>query len=129
MSASTQPLGRAQRWGLLLLAAFFVVFGVLVEVRSAFMQRHMTDLQVYLRAAWAVRAGQDFYAVTDDNFWHYHYPPLLAILLTPLADAPPGAERSWQVPFPVTVAVWYLLGLACLVFAVHTLAAAVEQTE
>ena len=37
----------------------------------------MTDLHVYLRAAWAVRAGADIYDVVDDNRWHYQYPPSL----------------------------------------------------
>ena len=50
----------------------------------------MTDLQVYLRAAWAVRSGADLYTIIDDNQWHYHYPALFAILMTPLADPPAG---------------------------------------
>ena len=40
------------------------------------------------------KKGGDLYGITDDNHWHYHYPPLLAILLTPLADPPAGASRS-----------------------------------
>ena len=69
--------------------AFLLAFGVLVEIRSAYMRRRMTDLNCYLRAAWAVRqGGADLYHVFDDNGWHYNYPPLFAILLTPLADPP-----------------------------------------
>src|SRR5262245_17109635 len=78
------------------------VVGIVVEVRSAYLTRRMTDFQVYLRAAWAVRTGADVYAVQDDNHWHYNYPPLFAILLVPLADAPPGtAPLTGGVPFAV----------------------------
>jgi hypothetical protein len=96
-------------------------------MRSAFMQRRMTDLGVYLRAAWAVRVGENIYDITDDNKWHYQYPPLFAILMVPLADPPGGADRSWALPYPVSVAIWYVVGIACLVFAVHSLASAIER--
>jgi hypothetical protein len=121
-----------RRWhtlGLLALALTVVVFGVVVEVRSAFLKRRMTDLQVYLRAAWAVRAGEDLYAVQDDNRWHYHYPPLFAVLLAPLADAPPGAAPLvGRVPFAVSVGLWYAFSVGCLWLSVHGLARALEET-
>jgi hypothetical protein len=111
------------------LALAFVVFGVIVEARSAFLRRPMTDLQVYLRAAWAVRTGEDMYAVLDDNEWHYHYPPLLAIALAPLADPPRGAAPlAGAVPFAVSAALWYVFGVGCLWAAVHGLARALEET-
>jgi hypothetical protein len=110
------------------LALAALLFGVLVEVRSCFLSRRMGDLDCYLRAAWAVRTGRDLYAVTDEHRWHYNYPPLLAILLVPLADPPPGADRSGMVPYPVAVAIWYLFNLACVALSVHWLASAVEQT-
>jgi hypothetical protein len=116
-----------QRWGLMLCIAAVVLFGILVELRSAYLQRRMGDLGVFLRTAWAVRTGQDIYAVTDSNGYHYHYPPLFAILLTPLADPPLGADRSWTVPYPITVAVWYVVSLLCLVSAVHWLARTLEE--
>ncbi len=126
------PFRGLRRWHRLALGALalaVVVFGVVVEVRSAFLRRPMTDFQVYLRAAWAVRAGTDVYAVTDDNHWHYHYPLPLAILLTPLADAPPdAAPLVSHVPFAVSVALWYALSIACLWFSVHWLARALEET-
>jgi hypothetical protein len=112
--------------GLWALLATFVAFSFLAELRGAFLQRPMTDLQVYLRAAWAARAGEDIYTVTDDNHWHYHYPPLLAILAVPLADAPPGADRTGLLPFAVSVGVWYWLSVACLVAGIHVLASALE---
>ena len=79
-------------------------------------------------AGWAVRADADLYAVTDDNGFHYHYPPLLAILAAPLADAPAGGDRHGMLPYSVSVAVCYLLNLFFLAFAVHHLARALEKT-
>jgi hypothetical protein len=130
-SAASGPAGltRGQRYGLVALCLGFLVLGLLTEMRSAFLKRHMTDLQVYLRAAWAVRTGHDFYSVTDDNEWHYHYPPLFAILLTPFADAPAGEEPfTAPIPFAATVALWYLFSLACLAVSVHWLAGALEES-
>ncbi len=96
MSQNPAAFDPLQRWekvcvGLLLASA--VVFGGLVENKSAFLNRRMGDLGCYLRAAWAVRAGVDMYGLTEDNGWHYNYPPLYAILLTPLAD-PPARDTS-----------------------------------
>jgi hypothetical protein len=103
-------------------------FSAIVELRSAFLKRPMTDLQVYLRAAWAVRADADLYATTDDNGWHYHYPPLLAILLSPLADPPADHPGDRLVPFWLSVAIWYWISVACLFWGVHTLAGALEKS-
>jgi hypothetical protein len=116
-----------QRCGLILIVAF-LLFGILVEIRAAFLQRRMGDLDVFMRTAWAVRAGEDIYTATDPNGFHYHYPPLLAILLVPLADPPPGADAAWTLPYPATVAVWYAVSVLCLLLAVHGLASALEQT-
>ena len=122
-----ERLSLSQMLGLATLAAAFVVFSFVVEFRSVFLQRHMTDLQVYLRAAWAARTGGDIYGITDDNHWHYHYPPLPALLAMPLADAPPDADRSGILPFAVSVAVWYWLSVLCLLAGVHILAKAVDR--
>jgi hypothetical protein len=120
---------RAQRALVAALVVAFVVLGVVVEVRSAFLRRRMTDVGCYLRAAWAVRAGADVYSVTDDNGWHYNYPPLLAILIAPLADAPPGQPAVTALPFPVSVAVWYWASVAAFVLAVHMIASALEAAS
>ncbi|MHB1425277.1 MAG: glycosyltransferase family 87 protein [Gemmataceae bacterium] len=122
-----EPLRRAERCAL---AAFFLIlalFAVLVEHRSALQHTRKGDLNVFLRAGWAVRSGANLYAVTDDNGFHYHYPPLLALLVAPLADAPAGADRTNMVPYAVSVAVCYLLNLLLLAFAVHQLARALER--
>jgi hypothetical protein len=120
------PLARWERVGLIGLLVVFVAFGGVVELRGALLKRRMTDFGVYVRAAWAVRAGGDIYAVTDENHWHYHYPPLFAVLLMPLADPPPGADAAGTVPFAVSVAVWYVLSLVCLWLSAHWVAAALE---
>lgn len=122
-------LSRWEKCALWALPVIVVLFGGLVELRSAFLKRRMGDLTCYLRAAWAVRTGADLYAVTDDNGWHYNYPPLLAILLVPLADPYPDADRAGMMPFPVSVAVWYVFNVLCLAAAVHGLASALERTS
>jgi alpha-1,2-mannosyltransferase len=122
------PLRRGEQFALLALFAAFVVFAGLVEFRSAFQHTRKGDLNVFLRAGWAIRAGVDPYAVTDDNGFHYHYPPLLAILAAPLADPPAGAERAAMLPYAVSVAVCYVLNVLFLAFAVHRLAGALEET-
>ncbi len=122
-------LSKWQRRGLLLFTLLIIGFGVLTEVRSVYLKRRMGDLGCYLRAAWAVRAGADLYAVSDDNGWHYNYPPLLAILAVPLADAPPGVDRAGLLPYAVSVGVWYAGCVLCLFMAVHMLAGALEKTS
>jgi hypothetical protein len=86
----------------------------------------MTDLGCYTRGAWAVRVGADPYSVTEGNGWHYNYPPFLAILMGPLAEAPPGGTPVIALPYPVSVAVWYVVGVGSLFLAAHLFAAAVE---
>ncbi len=115
-----------ERRGLAALVAVLVGFAGLVEFRSAFLNHRKGDLNVFLRAAWAVRSGADLYRVTDDNGFHYCYPPLLAVLLTPLADPPAGFNRSGTLPYSVSVGICYVLNLLCLALAVHTLAGALE---
>jgi hypothetical protein len=121
-------LSRGERLTVVLLLAVLVGLGGLFVYRSAFADRRMGDLNIYLRAAWAVRTGAaDPYAVTDENGWHYAYPPLFAILLTPLADAPPGADRSGLLPYPLSVTIFYLLNVLLLAVSVHWLASALER--
>src|SRR5690242_1882652 len=98
------PLRRGERLALLAFFLVLVAFAGLVELRSVFQHTRKGDLNVFLRAGWAVRAGADLYAVTDDNGFHYHYPPLLAILAAPLADAPSGYNRAGLLPYSVSVA-------------------------
>jgi hypothetical protein len=122
-----QPLSGWLKIGTIAFFLFMLAFGGLVERRSALMERRMGDLDVFLRAAWAVRNDADLYGVSSENGWHYIYPPLYAIVLTPLADPPPDADRSGYLPYAISVAICYLLNLCCLIFGVHTLASALEE--
>jgi hypothetical protein len=126
LDSPSQRLTRAEVCALLALALGFVGYAPVVEFRSVFLSRPMTDVQVYFRAAWAARVGEDIYTVTDDNHWHYHYPALLALVAMPLADAPAGVERSGLLPYAVSVGLWYGLSVAFLLAGVHTLASALE---
>ena len=130
---ATSPWGAAgptNRWDKLAIAWFVVLIfalGGMVEYRSAFLSRRMGDLDVFLRAAWAVRNGEDLYLVSSDNDWHYIYPPLYAIILTPLADPPRGMDTTGYLPYPVSVAVCFVLNLMCLFLGVHVLAGVLER--
>lgn len=125
-----RPLGRHERWAVVLLLVGFLLYGLAVEKRSAYMSRRMGDLGVYLRAGWAVRqGGAELYTITDDNGWHYSYPPLFAILMAPLADPPHGVSGHGLIPYPVSVAICYLLNLLALALAVHLLAGALDHVS
>jgi hypothetical protein len=135
-AVNSQPEATRPQWltawekrGLIAFVVLLIVLGAVTVKRSAFMSRRMGDFGVYVRAGWAVRAGEDIYVVPDDTRFHYNYPPLLAILMVPLADPPPGADRTGMVPFAVSVAIGYALSLVCLFLAVHWLASALEATS
>jgi hypothetical protein len=113
----------------LFFALAVVAFGVLVEFRSAYAEHRMTDLGCYLRAGWAVRSGADIYDVTDDNGWHYAYPPVFAIAMTPLADAPNGYSRIGSPPYALSVALWFVFSVICVALAVHWVAKTLEENS
>lgn len=128
-SVPDSPLSLKQRAGIGILLLLLILFGAWVELRGAFLKRPMTDLQVYLRAAYAVKTGTDLYAITDDNGWHYVYPPLFAILMTPLADPPKGQDRTGYLPYGFTVGFWYFFTTALGLLGCHILAKALEDTS
>jgi hypothetical protein len=128
-SSFTRRPSSWEQGGLLLLLLTVVGFGVMVEMRTAFFKRRMGDLGCYVRAAWAVRTGNDLYDVTDDNTWHYNYPPLFAILMAPLADPPRGVHTPGMLPYAWTAGIWYVFNILCLGLAVHWLAGALERTS
>ncbi len=107
----------------------FLVFGVIVELRSAQQKFRRTDFDCYARGAWAVRTGQSIYDVSDDRGWHYSYPPPFAVLMVPLADPAAGFDRAGYLPFSVSVAIWYLFSLGTLAFALDRFASAVLPNE
>ena len=123
------PLSLPERIILLFLALVPIWFGVLVEVRGAILQTRRTDFAVFARAAWAVRSGADVYSITDEKGLHYHYPPLLALLMAPLADPPPGVPRTASLPFAASVGLWYLFSVFVAFQSVHTLANALTDTS
>jgi hypothetical protein len=122
-------LSLKERWGVAVLLALTIAFGVLVEIRSAYSHERKTDLSVYLQAAWAVRAGEDLYDVRTERDCYYDYPPLFAILMVPLAEAPAGSVHGGAISWGASVAIWYGLSVVFAVLAVHVLATALEQTS
>ena len=120
------------RWEKGCLVAFLTValgYGVYVEIHSSFISTRKTDLGVFLRAGWAVRSGENIYEVTDNNGWHYAYPPFFAVLMVPFADAPNGHLRDFMLPYPATVAIWYVLSLIIVLLATHWFATAFEESS
>ncbi|MEI7436885.1 MAG: glycosyltransferase family 87 protein [bacterium] len=133
-----------------------LVFGGVLERRTALRNQPMTDLGVFACAARAVATGVNLYSVGDWHGWHYHYPPLMAILMRPFAhplpepcpELPPGVLRNttntpWgyelqgmesqycplsarNAHFFGIVAGWYLFSIALLLLAVHALACGLE---
>ena len=122
---------RLSRWEwafLGMLVPLLVLFGVLVVYRSALSERRMGDVNMLLRAAWAARmGGEGLYSIQSENRLNYHYPPLFAFLLSPLADPPPGAAPCFVPPFAVSVLIWFCINVGMLAWAVHLLASLVES--
>jgi len=63
---------------------------------------HRTDFTVYTEAGAAFFDGRDPYEVTNPRHWYYLYPPLFALLVSPLA----------ALDFKSQVVVWYIISLA-----------------
>jgi hypothetical protein len=135
---------------LALAAVGILVFGAIIEKRTALRRVPMTDLGVFSCAASAVQTGGNLYTTTDWHGWHYHYPPALAILFAPLAHPPPASATLAQGTrrldgttlwgyepsvgpnfyglhaenrrFFFIVAIWYLLSVGMALLAAHLLA-------
>jgi len=121
-------LGFWPKFGLIFLWIFAIAYGGLVEVRGALIKDRHTDVDTYFRGAWAIRNGTDPYTITDTNGWHYIYPPLFAILISPLADPPERMNRHGYLPYAASVGIWYALSVACFVAGVVMLARRLEAT-
>ncbi len=125
--------GRRERlgwWMFAALAGFFVVFFAYTLYNTAISSHRKGDLDVYLKAAWAARTGGSLYQITDGHGWHYLYPPLMASLLVPLANAPdsaPAEATANLLPYWVSATIWYWLNVACLLIAVEMLAGALTE--
>jgi SAM-dependent methyltransferase len=79
------------------------------------LSRHRTDFTVYLAASEALAAGADPYEARSPRGWRYVYPPLLAILVSPLR----------ALPVPDAALVFYAVSVAALVAAGLSLARAI----
>src|SRR5579872_3392759 len=120
---STRPVSdRCAQAAAIALLALVVGFCAFVEIRVGTAQKRRIDLDVVLRAAWAVRTGENPYTVTNERGWHYNLPPLTAILLVPLAEPPPELGQTRTVPILVTLAIWNIVGHLALAASVHLLA-------
>jgi hypothetical protein len=62
---------------------------------------HRTDFTVYTEAGAAFFDGRDPYTVTNPRGWYYLYPPLFALLVSPLAALDSKSQ----------VVVWYFISL------------------
>lgn len=131
LANSTMPgHERLRRWerntlfGVLLLVT---AFWALTVHRSAYQEVRRTDATVYFRAGWAIRNGMNPYEVPDDRNLHFAYPPVVAVMFSPLADAPPGVEREWMLAYEVSITIWILLSILATFVAVHWFALALEE--
>ncbi len=127
--AKTAPVGPRAWAGLWLVAIVLAAFSVSTLIAEAGRYPGKGDLDVFLRAGWAVREGQDLYRVADRRGFHYQYPPLFATLMVPLADPPPTAtpaQRAFILPYWASATIFYGLSLACLIWSLHLIAAALE---
>lgn len=102
----TADVGR-HRWVYLgLLAALAVWCAVDVMPRGGINLRriheHRTDFTVYTEAGAAFFDGRDPYQVTNPRGWRYLYPPLFAIVVSPLHALPSTGQ----------VTVWFALSAA-----------------
>jgi len=147
-------LSRCERSWLLAGALGLVIFGAVLEKRTALRHQPMTDLGAFSCQAWAAWHGGDIYGTTDWHGWHCQYPPGFAILFGPLAhplpeplpSLAPGERRTsantpWgygvqggnfyglhrdNFRFFVIVAVWYMASVFFALFSAHALACALE---
>ncbi|MBI3702224.1 MAG: DUF2029 domain-containing protein [Afipia sp.] len=118
-----------ERAGLALFALLIVAFGVIAELRCCYQNTRKTDFGVYLRAAYAVRSGGDIYQATDNNGYHYTYPPAFAVIMTPFADAPAGVSRDGLLPYSFSAALWTIFNFFLVARIVHVLARLVMPDE
>ena len=70
------------------------------RIVSGAVHLHMTDVTVYTEAGAAFFDGRDPYQVANPRGWKYLYPPLLALLVAPLARLDSQAQ----------VGAWFVLG-------------------
>jgi hypothetical protein len=72
------------------------------EIIPGRIESHSTDFTVYTTAGAAFFDGRDPYRVTSPRGWYYLYPPIFALLVSPLA----GLDSKSQV------VVWFIVSVA-----------------
>lgn len=102
-------------WVSLLLVGAVLAYGYLDARRRARVDRgprhHRTDFTVYQVAAEALRDGTDPYDARNPRGYRYVYPPLLAVLLQPIAKMEP----------PDAAYLFFILSAALLAWALFLL--------
>jgi hypothetical protein len=146
---------RAEKIWLVVAAVGLLLFGGLLERRTALRHEPMTDLGVFCIASGALWSGENPYTISDWHGWHYQYPPALAIAFLPLAEpvpvsavtlAPEKLRTAENTPwgygiegksyyglhannshFFFAVAAWYLLSVLGILFSSHAIGCALEE--
>jgi Glycosyltransferase family 87 len=77
----------------------YVDIGPRGRILPGMVERHQTDFTVFTEAGAAFFDGRDPYRVHNPRGWHYLYPPLFAILMSPLSALDTESQ----------VLVWYFL--------------------
>ena len=121
-------LGRRELLAVAVFAILILAFLPIVVHKAVWLGQG--DVEVFFRAGWAIWTGYPLYQIFDHHGWTYHYPPTFALFMglfaNPLPDHP---QPWWALPYPVAVAVWSLINVACLFVALHIWARAVEQAR
>jgi hypothetical protein len=88
---------------------------------------HKTDVTVYIEAGRAFFDGRDPYEVANIRGWKYLYPPLFALLISPLANL----TEPWQatVWFAISLLMCFGIYFECRRLLKHILAAEETRTQ
>jgi hypothetical protein len=79
----------------------YVVIAPRGRIEPGRVEMHKTDFTVFTEAGAAFFDGRDPYRVTNPRGWHYLYPPLFALLVSPLTVFDTASQ----------VAIWYALNV------------------
>src|SRR5215471_14294005 len=132
-ASAWQPLAASRwgqvdvlRWSLAALVIGLTVWG-LTDVRRRgrldpqHPEVHRTDFTVYTIAGQTMLYGGNPYAVSNSRGWKYIYPPLFALLMSPLANLDP------QIQVTIWFAISVLLARGCLRECVRIARAALPE--
>lgn len=117
------PLRWRERLGVMVFALAIVAYGMVTMINAEAGSGHGTELRSVLGAGWAVRSQKNLYAIPSE----FTGPPVLAVLVAPLAQPTLGAGASDIVPWVLAVAISYFFNVLCLIVAIHWLAGTAES--